>query len=261
MRLALVTKINRPLGLLTAIALQESRHDLRLILAERRFAARGSRSALLMRSLGRHGLRFLLGRMAESVGTRLGLLRGLRLGGRRMGSLVEIAKSTGVELVVTDDANSPRICERLEQLEPDVIVLANAPIIKGHIIGTAGRCAINLHRSLLPRYAGLDAIFWALYNDERFIGATVHTVTEGIDEGAVVLQRAREVSTTDDVGSLTAWYYSNGPGMIVEALNVIEQGAFVPVPQNMRERSYFSWPTRQERKQLRKKLRAKRSRT
>lgn len=46
---------------------------------------------------------------------------------------------------------------------------------------------INLHPSMLPLYPGLKAIDRA-FEDRAILGATLHRVTEGVDEGPVVVQ-------------------------------------------------------------------------
>lgn len=46
---------------------------------------------------------------------------------------------------------------------------------------------LNLHPSLLPAYPGLKSIERS-YQDGAAMGVTVHWVTEGLDEGAVLLQ-------------------------------------------------------------------------
>ena len=57
------------------------------------------------------------------------------------------------------------------------------------IIGTEflGRCKqiVNLHNSPLPRYRGVRPINWALKNNERSHGVTIHQITPGVDEGAI----------------------------------------------------------------------------
>ncbi len=47
---------------------------------------------------------------------------------------------------------------------------------------------LNLHPSLLPAYPGLQSIERA-FADDSDVGATVHEVTEGVDEGRVIMQR------------------------------------------------------------------------
>lgn len=254
MRVVLITMTNRPLGLGTALAVHKSGQDLIQIIAQKRFAGRGYKFAFLLKSIKRHGFRFVFSRIKESLALHLGQIQECDAPCKGIRSLAEFAKRTGVEYALVEDANSPIIVERIAQRRPDVIILANAPIIRKPLIDTASRCAINLHRSLLPKYAGLDAIFWALYHGEIEIGATVHVVSERIDDGAIVLQEKRAVSKADDLESLTNWYYITGPRMIVKALDLIENDAFVPTCQDMSQRSYYSWPTRRQRTELRRKL-------
>ena len=52
---------------------------------------------------------------------------------------------------------------------------------------------INVHPSLLPAFAGVDAIGDALAYGVKVFGVTVHFVDEGVDTGPVILQRAIEL--------------------------------------------------------------------
>ena len=47
---------------------------------------------------------------------------------------------------------------------------------------------INLHCSILPKYAGLLPSFWTIYNKEEKIGSTVHYMDDKIDNGAILGQ-------------------------------------------------------------------------
>lgn len=258
MKVLLITMTDRPLGLGAALAIQNSHYDLSAVIAPRRFAGRFSKLSSISKAIKRHGSHFLLGRIKESFLSRLGVVSyewdKYNTTSKPIKSLADFAKETGVQYIITDDVNSNEIVEKVEDIGPDVIVLVNAPIIKKPLIDAAGLYVINLHRSLLPQYAGLDAIFWALYHGENEIGATVHVVTEKIDEGAIIVQRKREVKDTDNIKSLTKWYYDNGPDMVIDALAKIENKTFDPKPQDLAGRSYYSWPTRQQRKELRKRL-------
>ena len=48
---------------------------------------------------------------------------------------------------------------------------------------------MNVHSALLPSYRGMLPTFWAMVNEERETGVTVHCMSEGIDGGAIILQR------------------------------------------------------------------------
>lgn len=65
----------------------------------------------------------------------------------------------------------------------------------------AGRI-INIHPSLLPAFAGKDAIGQALEYGVKVTGVTVHFVDGGMDTGPVIAQRSVEVEAGDTAGSL-----------------------------------------------------------
>jgi phosphoribosylglycinamide formyltransferase 1 len=63
-------------------------------------------------------------------------------------------------------------------------------ILSGKFIQKFSGDIFNIHPSLLPKYKGLGALEQAINAGETKVGATVHRVTEGVDEGEVILQRA-----------------------------------------------------------------------
>jgi phosphoribosylglycinamide formyltransferase-1 len=63
---------------------------------------------------------------------------------------------------------------------------------------------LNIHPSLLPAFPGLHAQQQALAHGVRVSGATVHFVTEGLDDGPIVEQAAVPVMAGDSVDALAA---------------------------------------------------------
>jgi len=61
---------------------------------------------------------------------------------------------------------------------------------------------LNIHPSLLPAFAGLDAQTQAFEYGVKIAGCTVHFVDEELDHGTIILQRAIPVLETDDAHSL-----------------------------------------------------------
>jgi methionyl-tRNA formyltransferase len=59
--------------------------------------------------------------------------------------------------------------------------------------------AIGAHPSLLPRHRGPDPYFWAIDSGDVQTGVTVHELTAGYDEGAVLAQAVLPI------GELNAW--------------------------------------------------------
>lgn len=61
---------------------------------------------------------------------------------------------------------------------------------------------LNIHPSLLPKYAGLHPQRQALDDDAAVSGATVHFVNKDLDAGPIVLQREVPVLRGDTEGTL-----------------------------------------------------------
>lgn len=47
---------------------------------------------------------------------------------------------------------------------------------------------LNLHNGPLPKYRGVSPINWALKNNEKSHGITIHQITPGIDDGPIISQ-------------------------------------------------------------------------
>lgn len=87
------------------------------------------------------------------------------------------------------EAFDAALMARIDAHRPDLVVLAGfmrilTPAFVHHY---AGRL-INIHPSLLPKYPGMNTHARAIEAGEAEHGATVHFVTEGVDEGPVILQ-------------------------------------------------------------------------
>jgi len=63
---------------------------------------------------------------------------------------------------------------------------------------------MNIHPSLLPSFPGLDAQKKALEYGVKLSGCTVHFVTEGVDEGPIIIQAAVPILEGDTPEMLAA---------------------------------------------------------
>lgn len=91
-------------------------------------------------------------------------------------------------------AYEEEILDMLKQREVDFIVLAGYMRLLGHVLLEAyDRKIINVHPSLLPAFAGKDAIGQALDYGVKVTGVTVHYVDEGMDTGPIIAQRAVKI--------------------------------------------------------------------
>lgn len=95
-------------------------------------------------------------------------------------------------------AYEEEILEKLTLLEVEFIVLAGYMRLLGHVLLQAyDRKIINVHPSLLPAFAGKDAIGQALDYGVKVTGVTVHFVDEGMDTGPIIDQRAITIDSEE----------------------------------------------------------------
>lgn len=96
------------------------------------------------------------------------------------------------------------IVAELQRREIGLVVLAGYMRLITPVLLTpyAGRI-INIHPSLLPAFAGKDAIGQALNYGVKLTGVTVHFVDGGMDTGPVIEQRSVEVQPADTAETLS----------------------------------------------------------
>jgi phosphoribosylglycinamide formyltransferase 1 len=122
------------------------------------------------------------------------------------------AEAAGIESVFvdpTEHADRRRYDDALLALlrDREIGYVVNAGFMR--ILGRAvvqafdGRC-LNVHPSLLPAFAGANAVSEALAWGVKVTGATVHVVDEKVDHGPIVAQEAVVVADGDDEWSLHA---------------------------------------------------------
>ncbi|MDF0644906.1 MAG: phosphoribosylglycinamide formyltransferase [Nitrospira sp.] len=103
------------------------------------------------------------------------------------------------------EAYDQALLEVLRRHEVDLVLLAGyMKIVTSLLIEAYANRMMNIHPSLLPAFPGLDvqrkAIDWGC----KLAGCTVHFVTEGVDEGPIILQAAVPVLDGDTPDTLAA---------------------------------------------------------
>ena len=91
----------------------------------------------------------------------------------------------------------------MDEFAPDLVVLAGFLVaIPEAMVHKYSNRIINIHPSLIPSfcgvgYYGLKVHEKALERGVKVTGATVHFVTEGMDEGPIIAQKAVAVQDDD----------------------------------------------------------------
>jgi len=104
-----------------------------------------------------------------------------------------------------DAALAQAVASYADGAKPPLLLLAGFMRIltPGFVQAHAGQL-INIHPSLLPAFTGLHTHERAIAAGCKFAGATVHRVTEVLDEGAILEQSVVPVLPDDDAHSLAA---------------------------------------------------------
>ncbi|MDQ0319810.1 phosphoribosylglycinamide formyltransferase-1 [Pararhizobium capsulatum DSM 1112] len=103
------------------------------------------------------------------------------------------------------DEHETAILEALDALSPDIICLAGyMRLLSGTFISRHEGRIINIHPSLLPLFPGLDTHRRAIEAGHATAGCSVHFVTEGMDEGPIILQTEVPVLAGDTPDALAA---------------------------------------------------------
>ncbi len=97
------------------------------------------------------------------------------------------------------------VLEVLRKHDVDLVLLAGYMKIVTAILVTAyENRMMNIHPSLLPSFPGLDAQKKAIEHGCKIAGCTVHFVTEGVDEGPIIVQAAVPILEGDTADVLAA---------------------------------------------------------
>ena len=104
-------------------------------------------------------------------------------------------------------------------------------IFKAPIINFPPMKTINCHAGALPFYRGRNILNWALINDEKSFGVTVHYMDEGIDTGDIILQRHCEINDNDNYATLLDKAYKKCAEILYDALKMLEHYEIEPIKQ------------------------------
>jgi phosphoribosylglycinamide formyltransferase-1 len=93
----------------------------------------------------------------------------------------------------------------LRQHDVELVLLAGyMKIVTKVLVEAFANRMMNIHPSLLPSFPGLDVQKKAIEWGCKLAGCTVHFVTEGVDEGPIILQAAVPILDEDSSDTLAA---------------------------------------------------------
>ncbi len=146
------------------------------------------------------------------------------------------------------DYGTAEALDTLRNLEADIGLLAFVTqFLPQSFVRIPKHAMLLFHPSLLPLHRGPSAINWAVINGEKKTGLTILRPSDGLDEGAIILQREVEIGADDTVGTL---YFDKifhmGVAAMIEAAQAVVEGRAHERPQDENLATYEGWVRERE---------------
>jgi phosphoribosylglycinamide formyltransferase-1 len=123
------------------------------------------------------------------------------------------------------EAYDRALLDVLVQHDAELVLLAGyMKIVTGLLVKTYANRMMNIHPALLPAFPGLDAQKKAIDWGCKLAGCTVHFVTEGVDEGPIILQAAVPILDHDTPETLAARILEQEHKLYPRAVQLFAQG-------------------------------------
>jgi phosphoribosylglycinamide formyltransferase 1 len=145
---------------------------------------------------------------------------------------LERARNHGIPAVVIDhrrfasrDDFDRALVASLHAHEVELVICAGFMRVLTPMMVAAFRDRImNIHPALCPSFPGVDAQKQALDYGVRFTGCTVFFVTEGVDDGPVIVQAVVPVHQDDDADTLSSRIHAEEHRIYPLAIRLYQEG-------------------------------------
>jgi len=170
-----------------------------------------------------------------------------RSGAARAPAVKVAAERLGIEVEQPENIRTPDFAHSLRATDPDVlVVVAYGRILPRAVLDAARIAPLNVHFSLLPRYRGAAPVQWALVAGETSTGVTTMRMSEGLDEGDVLLQETVRIEPQEHAPALLERLSGVGARLLIRTLDGLARGTLTPRPQDPSRASYAPILKRQD---------------
>lgn len=153
-----------------------------------------------------------------------------------------VAEQLGVPVLPSERVREAETADWLREHEVDLLLNVHSLyLIHGDVVAAPRIGSFNLHPGPLPRYAGLNAPSWAIYNGEERHAVTVHWMEPGVDTGAIAYETWFDLTESDTGLSVSVRCAREGVALIQQLLEVAaDDPAAIPArPQDLSQRHYY----------------------
>lgn len=129
-----------------------------------------------------------------------------------------------IDYIKHKNVNSQEFVSKVRTYNCDLFVsMSFNQIFKSELINLPKYKTINCHAGKLPFYRGRNILNWALINDEKSFGITVHYIDEGIDTGDIILQREFPITDEDNYNTLLETSYTQCANILYDSIVLFKE--------------------------------------
>jgi methionyl-tRNA formyltransferase len=142
------------------------------------------------------------------------------------------AERLGLSVRTPASMRDPAEIEAFRALSVEAgVVVAYGQILPREVLEAPRLGCFNLHASLLPRWRGAAPIQRAIMAGDAVTGVQVMRMTEGLDEGAILLSAAVPIVFDETAATLHDKLALAGAPLLAQALDLLGRGEAVETPQ------------------------------
>lgn len=145
----------------------------------------------------------------------------------------ELAIKHGIPVYHPVSVKKTEEIEAFKNLNADLcVVVAFGKILPKDILDAPKHGCINVHGSLLPLYRGAAPIQWSVIDGQKVTGITTMYLSQGMDEGDIILKQETEIGENETSGELFERLQDIGAKVLLQTVKLIENGTAPRLPQS-----------------------------
>lgn len=163
--------------------------------------------------------------------------------GARPDALRAAAEERRLKVYQFKSLRAPEAAQALTAAQADIGIMAFVlQFAPQEFVDIPKHGTIQYHPSLLPKFRGPSSINWPIIKGETETGLTIFRPSDGLDEGAVILQKRTPVGADDTLGTV---YFDRlfplGVTAMLEAADLVVAGKHKESEQDESSASYEGW--------------------
>ena len=158
-------------------------------------------------------------------------------------SINNFVRKYEIDVLSFKNVSSKLLVDHVKSNDIDLIISIASPQIFNHeILSAPQNGCINYHTSLLPVYRGRQPLFWAMKNNEKKTGITVHEMDNKLDNGPIIYQQSFDILDDDSLHDLYIKSIKIGADVLYKSIEIMQSKKYLRIDNNPDFATYFGFP-------------------